>query len=80
VLAEERREGKNKGVGLKCSQPIWLPTTFICCRWKVDHIEPLTTLPLHHKDPFDRVIAATVLVEGPSPMNTTTDVAFRGRL
>jgi PIN domain nuclease of toxin-antitoxin system len=28
------------------------------------HIEPLTTLPLHHKDPFDRLIAATSLVEG----------------
>jgi PIN domain nuclease of toxin-antitoxin system len=28
------------------------------------HIEPLTTLPLHHKDPFDRLIAATAPVEG----------------
>ena len=28
------------------------------------HIEPLTSLPLHHKDPFDRLIAATALVEG----------------
>ena len=28
------------------------------------HIEPLTTLPLHHKDPFDRLIAATALVDG----------------
>ena len=27
------------------------------------HIEPLTTLPFHHKDPFDRLIAATALVE-----------------
>jgi len=27
------------------------------------HIEPLTTLPLHHKDPFDRLIVATSLVE-----------------
>ena len=27
------------------------------------HIEPLTTLPLYHKDPFDRLIAATALVE-----------------
>jgi PIN domain nuclease of toxin-antitoxin system len=27
------------------------------------HIEPLTTLPLHHKDPFDRLIATTALVE-----------------
>jgi PIN domain nuclease of toxin-antitoxin system len=27
------------------------------------HIEPLTTLPLHHRDPFDRVVAATALVE-----------------
>lgn len=28
------------------------------------HIEPLTSLPLHHKDPFDRLIAATAPVEG----------------
>jgi PIN domain nuclease of toxin-antitoxin system len=28
------------------------------------HIEPLTTLPLHHRDPFDRLIAATAQVEG----------------
>lgn len=28
------------------------------------HIEPLTTLPLHHRDPFDRLLAATALVEG----------------
>jgi PIN domain nuclease of toxin-antitoxin system len=27
------------------------------------HIEPLTTLPLHHKNPFDPLIAATALVE-----------------
>ena len=27
-------------------------------------IEPLTTLPAHHKDPFDRLIAATCIVEG----------------
>jgi PIN domain nuclease of toxin-antitoxin system len=27
------------------------------------HIEPLTTLPFHHNDPFDRLIAATSLVE-----------------
>jgi PIN domain nuclease of toxin-antitoxin system len=31
---------------------------------QVVHIEPLTTLPRHHKDPFDRLIAATALVEG----------------
>ena len=30
---------------------------------EADHIEPLTMLPLHHKDPFDRLIAATALVE-----------------
>ena len=28
------------------------------------HIEPLTTLPLHHKDPFDRLLAATAVVAG----------------
>jgi PIN domain nuclease of toxin-antitoxin system len=27
------------------------------------HIEPLTTLPFHHNDPFDRLIAETSLVE-----------------
>jgi PIN domain nuclease of toxin-antitoxin system len=27
------------------------------------HIEPLTTLPFHHNDPFDRLIAATSLVD-----------------
>lgn len=31
---------------------------------ETDHIELLTTLPLHHRDPFDRLIAATALVEG----------------
>jgi PIN domain nuclease of toxin-antitoxin system len=31
---------------------------------ELEHIEPLTTLPMHHKDPFDRLIAATALVEG----------------
>jgi PIN domain nuclease of toxin-antitoxin system len=31
---------------------------------EAQHIEPLTTLPLHQKDPFDRLLAATVLVEG----------------
>jgi PIN domain nuclease of toxin-antitoxin system len=30
---------------------------------EVDHIELLTSLPLHHKDPFDRLIASTSLVE-----------------
>jgi len=30
---------------------------------EADHIEPLTTLPMHHKAPFDRLIAATALVE-----------------
>jgi PIN domain nuclease of toxin-antitoxin system len=28
-----------------------------------DHIEPLTTLPLYHRDPFDRLVVATSLVE-----------------
>src|SRR5690242_8654518 len=28
-----------------------------------EHIAPLTTLPLHHRDPFDRLLAATALVE-----------------
>lgn len=39
-----------------------------------DHIEPLTTLPLHHKDPFDRLLAATAIVEGMALV--TADAAF----
>src|SRR5262245_15946706 len=31
---------------------------------EAQHIEPLTTLPMHHRDPFDRLIAATAQVEG----------------
>ena len=31
---------------------------------EVDQIEPLTTLPLHHKDPFDRLIAAPLRRRG----------------
>jgi PIN domain nuclease of toxin-antitoxin system len=31
---------------------------------EVAHIEPLSTLPLHHKSPFDRLIVATAVVEG----------------
>src|SRR5262249_7126268 len=31
---------------------------------EAQHIEPLTILPFHHRDPFDRLIAATAMVEG----------------
>jgi PIN domain nuclease of toxin-antitoxin system len=31
---------------------------------ETEPIEPLTTLPMHHKDPLDWLLAATVLVEG----------------
>jgi PIN domain nuclease of toxin-antitoxin system len=41
---------------------------------EADHIEPLTTMPLHHKDPFDRLIAATAIVEGLTLVSV--DVAF----
>jgi PIN domain nuclease of toxin-antitoxin system len=30
----------------------------------VEHIEPLTGLPMHHRDPFDRLLAATAIVAG----------------
>ena len=29
----------------------------------LDHAELLTTLPFHHRDPFDRILAAQALVE-----------------
>jgi PIN domain nuclease of toxin-antitoxin system len=30
---------------------------------KVDHLSALTTLPFHHRDPFDRLIIAQAMVE-----------------
>lgn len=39
-----------------------------------EHIEPLTRLPMHHKDPFDRLIGATAIVEGFTLVST--DAAF----
>jgi|SRR5579884_2107569 len=41
---------------------------------ETEHIEPLTVLPWHHQDPFDRLIAATALVEG-LPL-VSADAAF----
>lgn len=41
---------------------------------EANHIEPLTTMPLHHKDPFDRLIAATAVVE--SLTLVSADAAF----
>jgi PIN domain nuclease of toxin-antitoxin system len=38
------------------------------------HIEALTTLPLHHKDPFDRLIASTALIE--TMTLVSSDAAF----
>jgi PIN domain nuclease of toxin-antitoxin system len=38
------------------------------------HTSILTTLPLHHKDPFDRLLAAQAMVEG-TPI-VSVDVAF----
>ena len=30
---------------------------------KVDHLSTLTTLPFHHRDPFDRLVIAQAIVE-----------------
>jgi PIN domain nuclease of toxin-antitoxin system len=38
------------------------------------HVEPLASLPLHHRDPFDRLLAATALVERFTVVSA--DVAF----
>lgn len=38
------------------------------------HIEPLTKLPLHHRDPFDRLLATTAITEG--MILVSTDQAF----
>jgi PIN domain nuclease of toxin-antitoxin system len=44
--------------------------------WPVEaaHAAALTTLPLHHRDPFDRILAATALVE--SLTLVSQDVVF----
>jgi PIN domain nuclease of toxin-antitoxin system len=33
---------------------------------ELPHLAPLTSLPLHHRDPFDRLLIAQALVEGVS--------------
>lgn len=38
------------------------------------HVEPLTRLPMHHRDPFDRLLAATAMVEGLTLVSA--DLAF----
>ena len=30
---------------------------------KLDHVERLTTLPFHHRDPFDHMLVAQALIE-----------------
>ena len=40
----------------------------------IDHVERQSTLPPYHNDPFDRLLAAQVLVEG-IPL-VSVDVAF----
>lgn len=37
---------------------------FVVLPVEVRHVEPLTTLPLHHRDPFDRLIIAQAMAEG----------------
>ena len=37
---------------------------FVVLPVEVRHVEPLTTLPLHHRDPFDRMLAAHSLTAG----------------
>ena len=38
------------------------------------HVEPLTSLPFHHRDPFDRLIISQAMAEG-IPV-VSTDTAF----
>lgn len=38
----------------------------------IDAIHHTTLLPLHHKDPFDRIIAATALVTGATVVSADT--------
>jgi PIN domain nuclease of toxin-antitoxin system len=45
---------------------------------EVAHIEPMTQLPLHHKDPFDRLLVATAIVEGLSLVSADPAFDFYG--
>lgn len=42
--------------------------------WTGNHAESLTQLPMHHKDPFDRMLIAQARAEGMTVI--TTDAAF----
>ena len=39
-----------------------------------EHIVRVETLPLHHKDPFDRLIVATAVVEGMAIVTTDANI------
>lgn len=41
-----------------------VPVEIIILDIKLPHIQEVQILPLHHKDPFDRLIIAQALVEG----------------
>jgi PIN domain nuclease of toxin-antitoxin system len=41
---------------------------------ELEHVTPVTTLPFHHRDPFDRLIVAQAMVEQ-MPI-VTADPAF----
>jgi PIN domain nuclease of toxin-antitoxin system len=42
------------------------------------HIEPLTTLPFHHKDPFDRLIIAQTMDENVSLVSVDSNLDAYG--
>jgi PIN domain nuclease of toxin-antitoxin system len=73
-IALKVREGK---LPLPDPYPVMFPRRLIAndiqlLPLEAGHIEPLTTLPMHHKDPFDRLIAATALVEGMTVVSSDT--------
>jgi PIN domain nuclease of toxin-antitoxin system len=41
---------------------------------RVEHVQQLRTLPLHHRDPFDRILIAQALHEGATLV--TRDAVF----
>lgn len=45
---------------------------------RLEHVDALDDLPLHHRDPFDRILLATARAEGLSLMTADTGLAAYG--
>lgn len=55
-----------------------IETGYILLPIKIEHVEAVRDLPLHHREPFDRLIIAQARVEGMTLVSSDGDFAAYG--